>query len=190
MDDAVRTAMAKWPNVPACYDWLALDARGVWRMNGDVVRHAGLADFLGRNYGHDEAGNWFSQNGPQRVFVALAVTPWILRLVAPERLATHTGLPIDAFSAAFLDEAGRLLLEFALDGERQIGLVCDKDLPTLLERARDASGAVASEADLLAVMAGQSRPLSLHWQEQSIPLASIQSDTLPQHYGFNPRPAP
>ena len=28
MDDIVKAALKKWPNVPACYDWLALDARG------------------------------------------------------------------------------------------------------------------------------------------------------------------
>ena len=28
MDDIVKQAMAKWPNVPHCYGWLALDARG------------------------------------------------------------------------------------------------------------------------------------------------------------------
>ena len=28
MDDLVRAAMAKWPHVPDCRGWLALDARG------------------------------------------------------------------------------------------------------------------------------------------------------------------
>jgi hypothetical protein len=32
MDDIVKAAMAKWPDVPDCYGWLALDARGNWRM--------------------------------------------------------------------------------------------------------------------------------------------------------------
>ena len=30
MDDIVKQAMAKWPNVPACSGWLGLDARGNW----------------------------------------------------------------------------------------------------------------------------------------------------------------
>jgi hypothetical protein len=30
MDDIVKQAMAKWPNVPACHGWLGLDARGHW----------------------------------------------------------------------------------------------------------------------------------------------------------------
>ena len=30
MDDIVRQAMVKWPNVPHCHGWLGLDARGNW----------------------------------------------------------------------------------------------------------------------------------------------------------------
>ena len=30
MDDIVKAALKKWPNVPHCYGWLALDARGDW----------------------------------------------------------------------------------------------------------------------------------------------------------------
>ena len=32
MDDIVKQALAKWPNVPHCYGWLGLDARGNWYM--------------------------------------------------------------------------------------------------------------------------------------------------------------
>ncbi len=28
MDDIVKAAIAKWPNVPNCFGWLGLDARG------------------------------------------------------------------------------------------------------------------------------------------------------------------
>ena len=35
MDDIVKQAIAKWPNVPHCYGWLALDARGNWRMRDE-----------------------------------------------------------------------------------------------------------------------------------------------------------
>ena len=27
--------LAKWPDVPACYEWLALDRRGQWRLQGE-----------------------------------------------------------------------------------------------------------------------------------------------------------
>jgi hypothetical protein len=90
MDESVKLALAKWPNVPSCTGWLALDRRGNWRMRdeaaqrsgaaGSTIRHPALLAFIARNYGADEAGRWFFQNGPQRVYVELAYTPWIVRL--------------------------------------------------------------------------------------------------------------
>jgi len=41
MDDIVRQALAKWPNVPDCYGWLGLDARGNWFMRDDSVQAHG-----------------------------------------------------------------------------------------------------------------------------------------------------
>lgn len=87
MDDIVKQALAKWPNVPDCYGWLGLDARGDWYMRDDAVQAAGdfakskgsklqhekLIEFIGRNYDADANGNWFFQNGPQRVYVELEV---------------------------------------------------------------------------------------------------------------------
>ena len=85
MEDIVRQAMAKWPNVPHCWGWLGLDARGNWYMRddraqtagtflqskGSLLKHEKLIDFIARNYEHDEHGQWFFQNGPQRVYVEL-----------------------------------------------------------------------------------------------------------------------
>ena len=62
MDDIVRQALAKWPNVPHCYGWLGLDARGNWYMRddrtqaagsfpaakGSLLRHDKLIDFIQR----------------------------------------------------------------------------------------------------------------------------------------------
>jgi hypothetical protein len=42
MDDIVKQALAKWPNVPHCYGWLALDARGNWRMRDERAQHFNL----------------------------------------------------------------------------------------------------------------------------------------------------
>ena len=77
MDEIVKAALKKWPNVPACHGWLALDARGDWymrddrvqaagpfpRIKGSRIEHAKLIDFIARNYEHDAAGAWFFQNG-------------------------------------------------------------------------------------------------------------------------------
>ena len=41
MDEIVKAALLKWPNVPHCYGWLALDARGDWYMRDDRIQHRG-----------------------------------------------------------------------------------------------------------------------------------------------------
>jgi Protein of unknown function (DUF2946) len=127
MDDIVKQALKKWPNVPHCYGWLALDARGDWYMRDDRVQAAGpfpkvkgsrilhekLREFIERNYLVDEAGCWFFQNGPQRVYVELEAAPWVWRLEAvpseAPRITSHTGLPAQ-FESAWLDEHDRLFL--------------------------------------------------------------------------------
>src|SRR5262245_46036288 len=132
MDDIVRQAMAKWPHVPDCYGWLGLDARGQWYMRDDRVQAAGpfpqargsllkhekLIDFIHRNYERDDAGQWFFQNGPQRVYVELLCTPWIWRLGPGPVIASHTGRAAVARSC-LLDEQGRLFL----DSDIGLGLV-------------------------------------------------------------------
>ena len=123
MDDIVKAAMAKWPNVPDCFGWLGLDARGNWYMRDDRVQAAGafprskgsllqhekLIDFIHRNYASDEQGRWFFQNGPQRVFVDLENTPWIWRLQPDGRVLAHTGTEVQT-QDSLLDESGRLYL--------------------------------------------------------------------------------
>ncbi len=143
MDDIVKAALKKWPNVPACYGWLALDARGDWYMRDDRVQAAGpfpqvkgsrinhdkLREFIERNYDHDEHGCWYFQNGPQRVYVELESAPWVWRLEAmpgqAPRVRSHTGR--DArFEAALVDEAGRLFIATELG----LGVVHTLDMET------------------------------------------------------------
>jgi hypothetical protein len=124
MDDIVRQAIAKWPNVPHCYGWLGLDTRGNWYMRDDrvqatgsfpeqrgaLLKHEKLIDFIHRNYEHDAQGQWFFQNGPQRVYVELAVTPMVWRLGPGHRVAAHTGR-VAQVRASVLDQHGRLYLD-------------------------------------------------------------------------------
>ena len=126
MDDIVRQAIAKWPNVPNCFGWLGLDARGNWFMRddqvqaagafsvskGSLLRHDKLVGFIQRNYESDAQGQWFFQNGPQRVYVELQATPLIWRVDgAPDFAVTaHTGQAA-RIQRCVLDEHGRLYLE-------------------------------------------------------------------------------
>jgi hypothetical protein len=170
MDDIVRQAMAKWPNVPNCYGWLGLDERGNWYMRddrvqaagpfpaakGSLLRHEKLVDFIHRNYERDDRGQWFFQNGPQRVYVELQATPWIWRVAADATVTSHTGLPAQV-RACLVDESGRLYLET----ERGIGIVHTQDIVQ------------ASEA----IEAGR-------WQP-----AEVRSADLPGRFGFVRSPA-
>lgn len=127
MDDSVLQAMVKWPDVPACYGWLRLDARGRWRVPTGVIEHPRMVSFIGRNYTHDASGHWYFQNGPQRVYVDLDYTPRIYR-VRSARLVDHTGFDAGALEAAYLDEGGAVLLRTAAGG---LGVLDDRDLASL-----------------------------------------------------------
>ncbi|HMS06210.1 MAG TPA: DUF2946 family protein [Burkholderiaceae bacterium] len=167
MDDIVKQALAKWPNVPDCYGWLGLDARGLWYMRddraqaagafasgqrgakGSLLRHDKLIAFIERNYEADPRGRWFFQNGPQRVYVELEATPVVWRLhgsaAAPEMRA-HDGRAAQA-SECLLDEDGRLYLaaaELAANGKRLLGLVHTQDM--LLAAEAVEAGAWTPEA--------------------------------------------
>lgn len=127
MDDIVKQAMAKWPNVPHCHGWLGLDARGNWFMRddraqlagaftsgqagskGSQLRHEKLIEFIQRNYACDGDGQWYFQNGPQRVYVELEITPIIWRIAVDLTVCSHHG-HLARTDACLLDENGRLYL--------------------------------------------------------------------------------
>ncbi|MCR5866027.1 MAG: DUF2946 family protein [Aquincola tertiaricarbonis] len=169
MDDIVKQALKKWPNVPNCHGWLGLDARGHWYLRDDATQAAGpfpqakgsllehekLLAFIGRNYEHDAEGCWFFQNGPQRVYVELEAAPWTWRLQPDGTLLSHTGRPA-RFASAWLDDGGRL---FA-DTDLGFGLLHSLDVEA-------ASGLVESGA----------------WAVSELPWAEM-----PPRFGFVPSP--
>ena len=149
MDEIVEAALRKWPNVPACRGWLGLDARGDWwlrderaqaagpfpQVRGSRIEHAGLREFIARNYERDAAsGGWYFQNGPQRVYVELEAAPWGGRVDAAGGLESHTGRAA-RYEAALLDEGGRLFVATGLG----LGLVHTLDMAAAGEAV--ASGA-------------------------------------------------
>jgi hypothetical protein len=180
MDDIVKAAIRKWPNVPHCHDWLGLDARGDWYLRdaatqaagpfpqskGSRVTHGKLREFIQRNYEHDEQGRWFFQNGPQRVYVALELAPLVIGVgrqpsgVGKDAFAleAHTGRGVQEVRSCWLDECGRLYLET----EQGLGVVRSMDM----DAAADAIEAWG-------------------WVPQEIMAAEI-----PSRFGFVLRPAP
>jgi hypothetical protein len=173
MDEIVKAALKKWPNVPHCFGWLALDARGDWYMRderiqaagpfpqvkGSRIRHDKLLAFIERNYTHDDTGAWFFQNGPQRVYVELEAAPLVWRVAeaAPWAITAHTGKPATPRSA-WLDEHGRLFLDSALG----YGIVHTLDM---------LPAAAAVEAGV--------------WRPTELPFAEM-----PARFGYTLRPQP
>lgn len=142
LDDQVRRAMRKWPQVPAVFGWLRLGRRGQWFLvdrgqdgfdealhgEGSPITSPPIVDFIGRNYEADERGAWYWQNGPQRAYVALELAPLILRVLgeAPaQRLVTHTGWLVAQVTRVASDLDGNLLLQTdlgpAVVDDRDIG---------------------------------------------------------------------
>jgi hypothetical protein len=141
MDADVLVAMARWPNVPAVFGWLQLTARGEWRIRGERIANAAIRAFIDRNYAVDLHGRWYFQNGPQRVYVQLALAPWVYRVDADGRVGAHTGaVPSRCTGAALLDD-GRLLLATDLGP----GVIDDRDAAWCLRAVTDFTGLPLNE---------------------------------------------
>jgi len=175
VDEIVKAALKKWPTVPHCYDWLALDARGQWfmrderirragpfpRVKGSLIRHEMLLQFIHRNYESDAQGCWFFQNGPQRVYVELEAAPLVWRVRWDDddtlRLQAHTGEDAAA-QTAWVDQHGRLFLHAA----RGFGIVHSQDM---LDAARAIEQGV--------------------WSPQPLPF-----EAMPERFGYVLKPEP
>ena len=177
MDEMVVAAMKKWPNVPACFGWLGLDARGDWYMRDDAaqlagvfgdptapksakgsrLQHTGLIAFIGRNYTSDERGRWYFQNGPQQVFVELELSPWILQFDPQRQVVTHTGQPFSV-EQAWTDPQGRVYLS-----DRQtVGAIRSQDMGLFLEE----------------------------WEHHRWPMQETSLDMLAKQFSYTRHPAP
>jgi hypothetical protein len=197
MDDIVKQAMAKWPNVPYCFGWLALDARGGWRMRdertqalrlpGDKITNPALLGFINRNYTHDEQGRWYFQNGPQRVYVTLETTPYIAHTDPVQGFVLHTGERMPPIKAAWMTEAGQLLLQ----GAESVAMMDDRDMAQCLAGLR-LDGAPAADDQLLDWLTQEEGGghLVLDWAGQQIPVQRIVAAAIPARLGFVQSPQP
>lgn len=201
MDEIVKAALAKWPKVPACYGWLALDQRGQWRMRddacqavgapGEIIRHTALIDFIQRNYQSDQNGCWYFQNGPQKVFVNLTSAPYILRLHsnadAEIQARLHDGQELPAPLRVAMNADGQLLLgwetAFAALDDRDLQLLCR----VLYQHQQPASDEAI--ADWLG-SGGQSGSLSLRLGQRDYVLSYADSRDWFALYQFQATPEP
>ena len=195
MDEIVRQAMSKWPSVPHCYGWLALDARGAFRMRdetaqrlhqpGDIIRHTALLAFIYRNYAHDERGAWFFQNGPQRVYVDLEATPFIARTDPVHQIVLHDGEAMTDINDVWLTDKGQLVLSNAT----QVAMLDDRDLAQCLPLLKN-KGQVIDDSLLMQWLNSPDESLSKTILGRDIPVRWLRSNDVAARFGFIKSPVP
>jgi Protein of unknown function (DUF2946) len=205
MDEQVLRSLIKWPDVPECFGWLALDRRGQWRMRneyaqqnklpGSPIVHPVLNEFIGRNYARDPKGRYFFQNGPQRVYIALDVAPWIARLIPDANaftLQTQCKSDIHA-EGALCDEFGNIYITGLVTANR-----CEDFDDKVFKSEQRLSVALLHDHDLdlfssfaKIEQAACSYKGSWNWNGIALPLDPITSEELGNRFGFikNPQKA-
>lgn len=199
MDDQVLAAMEKWPNVPAAYGWLSLNARGLWRFHhqgdftanpeGDTIENKQLIEFFNRNYSCNDKGEWYVQNGPQKAFVNLPHAPFILFYDdAQQQLNTHHGHTISSIAHWYLSEDGRVFAKTDVGPAMLIG----RDIPAFLDNAlvstenNDKSARPFAEDDFSLLT--EREVLSLSLADFSAPCALLESNKAEETLGFISEP--
>jgi hypothetical protein len=199
-DSWVQRAIARWPGVPACHGWLALDARGRWLLDGKPATHPGLVALLSRHYQRADDGAWFVQNGPQKVFVDILSAPWVALLDGAGTLISHTGAPLPPPEALLIDEQQQLYLVTSAG----LAVLCDRDYAAFvadlaLASSDDgldvASGCAAEEAaeralDALLSLRESSALLPLIWRTYPLEGRFVPSAEMETRFGFKRVPRP
>ena len=198
MDGQVLRSLIKWPNVPHCFGWLALDRRGQWRMRdefaqanqlaGSVIQHTALNEFISRNYACDSLGRYFFQNGPQKVFITLDATPWIARIIPNEdglQLLSQCGTKIKPVSA-LSDENGNIYITGLIPQSRS-----NENNSAVFDTTESLSVALLHDHDLV-LFSNQSKVIedacsfkgSWQWNGQTLPIEPIHSIELGERFHF------
>lgn len=195
MDEMVKRAMQKWPNVPNVFGWLRLDRRGNWLLqvqpdSFERIGNVALVEFIGRNYERDGSGRWFFQNGPQRVFVGLDYTPYVYRLGDRQQGArqwfTHAGAPAGRPRELLFDEDDNVVLVTELGP----GVVEDRDLAALLDGLSEDGREVDAEELLPRLRAGGGALTGLRLFGEPVSVAAISRAAVEQRFGFVAEPGP
>ena len=190
-----KQSAIKWPNVPDVYNWLMLDERGDWRIKEEKISHKGLIDFINAHYQADDKGRWFFQNGPQRVFVTLAYTPYVLSIASHDSITyfkTQNNVIIKSVDRLWIDNKDRLLVSW----KNGIGLVSDRDLPLLADKLTHETEPFdridSAELDVIKqrTPSRSKTSLKLTMNQKTYDILFINTIEVSQLFGFNSNPSP
>ena len=194
MDELVKQSLTKWPNVPHCYGWLTLDARGAFRMRdesaqaahqpGDIIRHESLLAFIYRNYDCDSRGAWYFQNGPQRVYVELETTPFIARTDPELGFVLHDRTPVHEIDCVFMTDTGQLIIQ----SHQKIAMLDPSDLAHCLAMLYVEDQAIADD-DLLNWLSTPDQTLQIKLGQQFKSVEWVDSNQLQRRFGFIAHPS-
>ena len=155
-----------------------------------------MNEFIARNYACDTKGRYFFQNGPQRVFITLDATPWIVRIIptdAEPNLLTQCQSSFKP-QGALSDESGNIYItglvkntvDESVDAENtsndfiqiecpSIALLHDHDLDFFADLAKLREEACSFGG-------------SWSWHGETLPLDPIHSDELSERFSFVKKP--
>ncbi|WP_290650345.1 DUF2946 family protein [Aquisalimonas sp.] len=184
MDESVRNAIARWPNVPAVYGYIGVNRRGDFLLQGHLVTHARTRGFINRNYGLDAQGRAFFQNGPQRAYADLEVTPWVYRLLDDGSLRTHCEHPVNRLIEAGSTADG----EIVLVTEHGPGVLHAQDLDPLAEHLETPQGDLPSAVE--ALQQGDHNEVYLNLPAGRPRLQTLDPAELPRRFGYALQPEP
>lgn len=163
------------------------------KLPGQVITHTALNEFISRNYACDSLGRYFFQNGPQRVFVTLAATPWVVRITPSEsglELLTQCKTVIEA-NGAFSDEGGKIYILGKVKQltckEKNAEQFCTEDCETvalLHDHDLDHFSRLATLHEEACSFGG-----SWLWQGKQLPLDPIYSEELATRFDFITKPS-
>jgi hypothetical protein len=158
------------------------------QLAGSVIQHTTLNEFISRNYACDSLGRYFFQNGPQRVFITLDATPFIVRIIPTEngpQLLTQCGTEIKP-QGALSDEKGNIYITgfmpqslseqiesavFTKTESLSVALLHDHDLDLFSDQSKVLEDACSFRG-------------SWQWKGKDLPLEPIHSTELSQRFHF------
>jgi hypothetical protein len=160
---------------------------------GKVIEHVLLKDYISRNYACDSSGRYFFQNGPQRVFITLDATPWIVHISPSNtsmQLLTQCDTAIEPYGA-LSDERGNIYIHGLIkqtinentDNDRfiqkeslSIALLLDHDLGLFTDLAKLHEEACSFRG-------------SWNWNGQELAIEPIHSKDLSTRFRFIKNPS-